>query len=296
MTDGPPLPLLLVGPVTIDVIDGQRIAGGPVSYGARVASAFGIRARIFTIAGPDADLEPLAEHDVQVVHDTHTLTFEIDDRPEGRVMRVPRPPTRPATADDLPADWRTPGTLMIAPLLREDFEVDSFVDVAGGASRVGIVTQGLQRTFDEHRVMQLAVPLDNSLVRACSHSYTFFRSQREAALWTDEQVSGARSQGARLVTTQGSDGALIEGDDRFEVGAFDTTSAVDATGAGDVFATALILALDEGEQAAAQIAAAFAAASVEQIGPAPLPSLSEIKRRLAVGRSAADEQMRGARA
>ncbi len=297
MTDGPPLPLLLVGPVTVDVIAGERLPGGPVSYGARVAEAFGIRARILTIAGPDADLTALEGHDLELVEDPHTVTFEIDDRPEGRVMRVPAQPTRALAASDLPRDWERAGTVMITPLLRDDLDIESFAPVAEGAQRVGVMTQGLQRKLDGERIMRLAPPVDNSLVRTCSHSYTFFRSEREAALWTESQLADARAGGARLVTTRGASGALIDGPNGpFEVGAFPTNNAVDATGAGDVFATALILALDEGKQAAAQIAAAFAAASVEQIGPAPLPSLSEIKRRLEAESPAADEQMRGARA
>ena len=296
MSDGPPLPLLLVGPVTIDVIDGERLPGGPVSYGARVARAFGIRARILTIAGPDADLSPLESHDVRVVESRHTLVFEIEDRPEGRVMRVPEQPSRAATAEDLPPDWRRPETMMVTPLTRSEFDLESFALLASEAQRVGIITQGLQRQIDPHGVVRLAAPVDNSLVRTCTPSYTFFRSRREAALWSESQVAHARSCGARLVTTRGADGATIEGDERIEVGAFAPAEVVDATGAGDVFATALILALDEGEQAAAQIAAAFAAASVEQIGPGPLPSLSEIKRRVAAEWPARDEQVRGARA
>jgi hypothetical protein len=296
VTDGPPLPLLLVGPVTMDVIDGKRIAGGPVSYGARVASAFGIRAQILTIAGDDADLSPLEGHDVHVVKNSHTLTFEIDDRPAGREMRVPHQPSRAAAASDLPRGWRTPRTVIVAPLLRDDIDVESLAPVAKQAERCGILTQGLQRTFDSGGVMGLAGPLRNSLMHDCSRSYSFFRSAREASFWTAEQLAHTRSCGARVVTTRGPEGALVEGTERFEVGAFPVSAAVDATGAGDVFATALILALDEGERVAAEIAAAFAAASVEQIGPAPLPSLSEIKRRLDAGRAAADEQMRGARA
>jgi sugar/nucleoside kinase (ribokinase family) len=58
---------------------------------------------------------------------------------------------------------------------------------------------------------------------------------------------------------------------------------VDTTGAGDVFATAFILALGEGEATAARLAAAYAAAKVEVVGPAPLPDRSTIERRLSDG-------------
>ena len=77
---------------------------------------------------------------------------------------------------------------------------------------------------------------------------------------------------------------------------FPTNTEVDSTGAGDVFATALILALDQGEQAAARIAAAFAAASVEQVGPAPLPDLETIMGRLPTGQPSNGGRSQGDRA
>jgi sugar/nucleoside kinase (ribokinase family) len=264
-----------------------------VSYGAAVASAFGVRARILTIAGPEADLSPLEGHDVALVRDRGTVTFAFTEGPDGRAMRVPEQPSRPLAATDLPDAWRTPSTLLIAPLILGDVDVDSFAPIASSASQVGVVMQGLQRELVGDEV-QITSPRDNALVRTCSHSYSLFRSRREAAQWTDEQTEAVTRCGAALVTTLGSAGAEIRrGNDRLAVDPFPLTSEGDSTGAGDVFATALILALDEGEQAAAQIAAAFAAASVEQVGPQPLPTLDEIKQRIASVQSEGDANRRG---
>lgn len=296
MTSGPPLPLLLVGPITVDYIDGQSVPGGGVSYGAAVATAFGIRARILTIAGPDADLSPLEGHDVHLVEDSASVTFVFDPNAEVRTMRVLQQPSRALSAADLPEDWRTPGTMMIAPLIEGDLDVGSFAPVASAAGRVGVLMQGVQRQLHDG-IVEIVSPLDPSLVRTCSHLYSFFRSEREASLWTQEQTNGALQRGARLVTTRGRNGAEVRrGERRLEVEPFPPNAEVDATGAGDVFATALILALDQGEQAAARIAAAFAAASVERVGPAPLPDLETIMGRLPAGQSGGGEGSRGDRA
>ena len=295
MKNGPPLPLLLVGPLTVDYIDGERLPGGAVTYGATVASAFGVRARILTIGGPDADLSPLEGHDVQFVEADASVTFVFSPSERGRQMRVPERPSRPLSANDLPDDWRQPGTMLVAPLVQDDVDTASFEPVAAVADRVGVMTQGLQRELDDKHTVSIIPPREYSLVRTSSHSYTFFRSEREAVLWTDEQTKMALDRGARLVTTRGSAGAeLRRGDRRYLVEPFPIAADADATGAGDVFATALILALGEGEQAAAQIAAAFAAASVEQVGPGPLPELAEIERRVAAGGTAANGSRRGA--
>jgi len=298
---GPPTPLLLVGPVTMDHIAGKRLPGGGVAYGARVAAAFGIRARILTIAAPDADLSALEGHDVHVVDDAHTVTFMFEPSAAGRVMRVPEQPSRPLAASDLPAAWADSKTLMVAPLIEGDVDLDSFTSISRTASRVGVIAQGLQRHLIRDHFVDITPPRDSSFVRSCSTAFTFFRSQREAALWTEDQRASALARGARLVTTRGQLGATIEtAEGRLEVPAFPVAHEVDTTGAGDVFATALILALDEGDEAATELAAAFAAASVEQIGPASLPTLSEIRRRLVAERGNdgehADESRRGARA
>jgi sugar/nucleoside kinase (ribokinase family) len=296
LRSGPPLPLLLVGPVTVDYISGQPMPGGAVNYGAAVATAFGIRARILTIAGPDADLSRLEGHDLHLVEDNATVTFVFEPDAEVRTMRVPQQPSRALSAADLPEGWRAPGTMVIAPLIEGDVDVGSFASVASAADRVGVMMQGLQRELHDG-IVKIVSPLDISLVRTCSHFYSFFRSEREASLWTERQTNEALQRGARLVTTRGRDGAEVRrGDHRLDVEPFPTNTEVDSTGAGDVFATALILALDQGEQAAARIAAAFAAASVEQVGPAPLPDLETIMGRLPTGQPSNGGRSQGDRA
>ena len=51
----------------------------------------------------------------------------------------------------------------------------------------------------------------------------------------------------------------------------------------NVFATAFILALGDGEASAARLAAGYAAAAVEVIGPGPLPDRAAIEQRLRSG-------------
>lgn len=202
MPDGPPLPLLLVGPVTVDHIDDQRMPGGAVSYGAAVAAAFGIRARVLTIAGPDADLTPLEGHDVHLVKSDASVTFVFEPSDDGRRMRVPAQPSRPLSASDLPEDWHDPGTLLIAPLIERDVDTPSFEAIARSTERVGVMTQGLQRALDADGFVDISEPRNISLVRTSSHTYSFFRSEREAALWTNELSQTAVARGARLVTTR----------------------------------------------------------------------------------------------
>jgi ribokinase len=86
---------------------------------------------------------------------------------------------------------------------------------------------------------------------------------------------------ARVVVTEGADGATIHRADcpSLHVDAA-AANAVDTTGAGDVFATAFMLALAAGssDDAAARLASASAAAAVERPGAAAI-SIDDIEAR-----------------
>lgn len=74
----PGIDVLLVGPVTRDLVGGHETRqGGAVSYAASALAALGMRACVVTVAGPDADLSALDGHDVHVVPADATLTFEV---------------------------------------------------------------------------------------------------------------------------------------------------------------------------------------------------------------------------
>lgn len=68
--------LLLVGNVTVDLVDGKKALGGAVAYAAAVASALRVKAYIVTAGGKDADLSAFKGHKVLLLKTADTLTFE----------------------------------------------------------------------------------------------------------------------------------------------------------------------------------------------------------------------------
>lgn len=295
MTGSNPEPVLLVGPVSIDQIEGERRLGGVVTYAATVVAAFGLRARILTTAAPDTDLTPLADaHDLHVVPSDATLTFAFDQTSEGRQLTALARPSHTLSANDLPEAWRSPATLILGTLIEHDIDLESFAPLTQTAAHTAIATQGLQRHATP---LIIRGPLRDliSLLPLCTPSTSLFRSEREAALWTTEQAAAIRETGARIVTTHGEHGADIEqGGHRLLIPPVSFQSEIDSTGAGDIFASAFILALHEGDAAAGQLAAGFAAASVARRGPGPLPLRAEIERRLAAAAIVGDDVERGA--
>ena len=122
------------------------------------------------------------------------------------------------------------------------------------------------------------------LMSVISRDSSVFLSDAETRGWSREEFDAVVARSARLVVTHGREGASIHRDGTvLRIPPF-AAEVVDTTGAGDVFATAFVIALhrlDLGEREAGLLASAYAAASVETAGPTPLPPLSEVERRMA---------------
>ncbi|MEX2446001.1 MAG: PfkB family carbohydrate kinase [Dehalococcoidia bacterium] len=276
-------PVLIVGPATVDVLSDARQAGGAVCYAARVATALGVHAHVLTIAGDDADLGPLEGHTVATVRSEHTLVYEHHLDGGTRRMRLLARPDRPLRATDLPPAWPAPRTVLLAPLLPDDVDVGSFLDASTSAPprEVGLLAQGLQRVLDADGVVEALGEPAAALTAAAQPDVSVFLSAEESAGWPDGALDALVGRARRVVRTLGAAGAEVrDAAGLRRVPAAPAGAVVDPTGAGDVFATAFILAVSAGEhEIAGRLAAVCAAANVERRGPAPLPPRAELEAR-----------------
>jgi hypothetical protein len=271
-------PVLIAGPVTWDLIGGARVPGGAVSYAARTCAAFGIRAHVLTNCDASADLSALEGHEVHVVPASATLTYEHDFSSGPRRLRLIAHPERMLTVGDLPRDWPAFRTVIVAPLIEGDLDAEGFA--RAGADEVAVLAQGLQRRASAGEfVRELERPAPALLEAA--RGATVFLSSEEVARWPQAGLEALEGVARRVVVTDGSRGAEVRSHGRAtRVEPGPAAAVVDTTGAGDVFASAFILALRAGEAAAGRLAAAYAAANVERPGAAPLPPLAEVEARL----------------
>ena len=136
--------------------------------------------------------------------------------------------------------------------------------------------------------------------------YLLTPNQSEAGLLTGVAVSNAATaaqaadkllaRGVKnVVITMGARGAFVAGKDLRQLVPGFKVKAVDATGAGDVFNGALVVALAEGRSLteAARFASAAAAISVTRFGAQPsAPTRREIEAVLATGRVAPAPKVR----
>ncbi len=292
-----PEPVLLVGAVTWDVVDGERVPGGAVTYAARAATALGVRAYVLVAAGDDADLDAFAEHELAVVRLEQTMTLEHRFEAGIRHQRVLSRPHRGLHPSDIPSDWPKPRTMVLGTLLPDDIDAPAFLDLA--ADETALIAQGMQRRVAADGTIEELDAPSEALRDAARSSVTLCLSSDETDRWPEGAVADLAGRSRRVVRTLGAAGAEIQtrdgdGDRTLRVPALPAT-VVDTTGAGDVFATALILAVRAGEDVAGRLAAACAAACVERRASAPLPARTELEARAGIAPGANDVRAQGDR-
>jgi len=283
--------VVIVGAATRDVFPDRSADGGAVRYGARVVEAFGARAGLVVLDdAPSVDDAAFASHALHHVEGGSRLTFGIRATGDRRQMRVLSRPSTALKLEDVPVGWRTPELLVLGPLLQDDIDVASFVDAR--PSWTLVIAQGLLRAIASGGAVGPLGRVPEVLRRFARPRVIVAVSAEETAGWAASDVDGLAERGAIVLLTEGSAGAeVITASERFHVKP-PTATAVDTTGAGDVFATAFACALALGTveslREAGRLAAQFAAASVETQGPAPLPDVQAIMARAGVAAHAVD--------
>lgn len=273
---------LLLGHFTRDVLpDGTTAPGGTSLYASFAAHRLG--QRVAVVSAP-ADLPPDLPGTIAVAfHPSPTPpTFENQYTPQGR-RQILHAASEPITLDDIPTEWRAAAIVHLGPVLGETPEDLAY---AFPNALLGVTPQGWMRawgpdlpglvTYRRWRPAEALLRRIDALVLSIED------------VKGDEALVAGWARYCRLVAlTRGASGAtLFIAGQPHHVDAFPATER-DPTGAGDVFAAALLVRLHEtGDPLdAARFAACAAAGSVEGRGASHIPSRAEVE-----GRLYADEQ------
>ena len=270
---------LAIGTVTRDIAtadpcETEYVLGGTVSFAAVTAARLGRRPSVVTRAGDDIDLSVLnGLGDLHALPCPNTTTFANLYTPNGRVQYC-YTPSPPIAALDIPIQLRSPHIALLGPLVNEVLpEVATIFDAN---TIVAAVPQGWMRRWDDEgrvypapwRDMAQILPHLDALILSIEDIDGDLR-QVEAFL---EYVS-------LVVLTEYRDGSTIyrrSMDSEVESVPIPPRPAneVDPTGAGDIFATAFLLRLDEtGDPLdAARYANITASFGVEGQGVTGIPS------------------------
>ncbi|NTU82949.1 MAG: ribokinase [Chloroflexales bacterium] len=270
---------LSVGHITRDLLPGgSQTPGGTARYAALVAARLGLRAAILTAGHPDLLSPPPAGVAVAASPSPHITTFENRYGPAGRRQWL-HAVAAPVDLADAPAAWRAAPIVHLAPVVGE---VDLEAALAAfPAALVGVTPQGWMRAWPS--------PLPAEVRPAPWRPAPALLRRVGLIVLSIEDVAGdesvARAYAAHcplVVVTRGAAGATLyrEGAPR-PVAPF-ATRECDPTGAGDVFAAAMLTRLHEtGDPvAAAAYASAAAARSVEGPGLGGLTGRGAIEQLL----------------
>lgn len=271
----PPIDYLVLGHLTKDLRLNGYTLGGTVAYSGLTAAAFGVHVGAVTSIGPD--LMPLRLGDVT----THCLpapastTFINEYSADGRVQRITSR-ALPLDLDAVPAEWRSPRWVHLGPVADE---VDLKLAEAFPNSFLGLTPQGWFRRWDaEGRVSSTSW----EVARAAIGRAQAVVISLEDVGGDEEMVKAMANCCPVLVLTDGAHGARV-----YTGGSIQPIPAVavrqlDPTGAGDIFAAAFFVLLEQTGDAehAAQRANMLAAASVAREGLAGVPSATEVQAAL----------------
>ena len=266
-----------VGHVTLDQTPSGTRPGGAAYYAVLTARRLGLRAALLTSFGPDFPTDALPD-DLAIVNvpSERTTIFTLDSSARRRQLTL-RTRATDIEADHLPDDWARVPLAMLCPVMNE---VDPALAGGFADASLGVLPQGWMRRRGPGGVITRELWDDADLVLPHAQlvvvSFEDIEPFQKPALEWFQLIPLA-------AVTRGAEGAILfVNGERYHVEP-DRAAEVDATGAGDVFAAALLVEYhsEANPWEAAAAAACAAAASVEAAGAAGIPDRALLASRLA---------------
>ena len=264
---------LVIGHVARDLTsDGARL-GGTAAYSALTARALGLRVGIVTAVGKDVLLEPLNGIPFVSIESESSTTYENIYTELGRVQYLRSQASR-IDLDQVPEPWRAASIIHLAPIADE---VDALLPQGFAPTMLGLTPQGWMRQWDSDGLVSTREWTDSEAALVQAHAVVISREDVNGDDLLIEHMAGLTNI---LVVTESAAGAVLywNGDRRrFRA---PTVDEVDATGAGDIFATAFFVRLlnthDPWE--ATRFAVLLASHSVKRAGLNGIPTQLEIEQ------------------
>jgi len=267
---------LVIGHVAKDLVgDGYRL-GGTAAYAAIAARNLGRNVGVVTSAGADLELGTLlSDIDVICLPSPHSTTFANLYGTEGRQQHI-EAVAEQINEENIPSEWTTTPVVLLGPIAGEFDEemIDLFP-----TSLLGLTPQGWLRRWDERGPVFPREWERASEFLPCVDALFVSREDLRGPAGTLRERLGLPRM---AVVTEGPDGATLFYQGETVHCAPRPTEAVDPTGAGDVFAAAFLVRLDETEDPyeAARFANVAASLSVEGAGVESVPTRAEIESHL----------------
>ena len=272
--------LVAIGHVTFDETPSGIQPGGSAYYAALTAHRLGLEVGLLTAVAADYPLDIFPKGiEVHVVPSPQTTRYRVG---EAQGMRALTLLSRAVDleAERLPAVWGKAPLALLGPVANE---VDPALAGAFDDASVAVLPQGWMRKREAGGLMSSQPWEDADAVLPRAQLLVLSEedvggSEETAVQWLHQVPLGAITRGRRGAT-------LYVNGEPYHVTA-DAATEVDPTGAGDVFATTLLIEYQQSGDAweAAALAACAGAASVEAAGAAGLADRAALEARLAAYR------------
>ncbi len=270
-----PIDYLVIGHITQDVTAEGFKAGGTASYSALTAHAFGLRVGILTSFAEGAVLPNLDGIQIINQESSQSSVFENIYSNHGR-RQVIHSAAETLHPGSLPNSWLQTPLVHFGPIARE---IDSDFLRLFPDSFVGMTLQGWFRDWDSAGNVHFTHWPESSL----------FLSKANAAVLSVEDVQENEDIIASLiyavrvlVVTEGSCGARVYWNGDVRNFRAPEKEEVDATGAGDIFATSFFIRLRQTQDPweAARFATLISSRSVTRKALESVPTAEEIQNDL----------------
>jgi len=267
-----PVDYLVLGHVAHDLTREGPGLGGTVAYSALTARALGMRVGVVTASGKETPLEPLQGIPVITLESRQSTTFENIYTEHGRVQYLRARAARLGFGC-VPEAWRGASIIHLGPIADE---MEPALPDGFSPALLGITPQGWMRQWDSEGCVSPREWRDSETALARADAVVI---SREDVGGNDESIEHMAHQTRLLVVTEGAAGCLLywhEDRRRFRA---PRVREVDATGAGDIFATAFFVRLHATRDPweAARFATLVASNSVRRIGLDGIPTAKEIQ-------------------
>jgi len=266
-----------VGHVTLDETKNGTRPGGAALYAALTAQRLGCSAGLLTSFGPDFPREIIPpELQVVCIPAARTTTFRHEVDPGARRLTL-RGRATDLEVTHLPEAWKAASLALLCPVANE---VDPYLAAEFSEGAVGAVVQGWMRERGPNGVITPAQWEDALLV--LPHIQALFLSREDVGEFQEDVLEWFQRIPLGIVTVGAAGALLFVNGERYAIQA-DVAEERDPTGAGDVFAAALLIHYQrEGDPwEAAAYAACAAASAVEAEGIAGIPDCAAVEARLA---------------
>jgi 1D-myo-inositol 3-kinase len=274
--------ILLIGHVTRDLLTsdprGPYRVGGTVSFAAVTALRLGRKPTVISRADPEMDLSELPPGiDLHILPSPTTTTFANIYTANGRIQYC-FTPAPIITADDIPLAYRRPRAVLLGPLVNEIGP--DIASLFHNPTQVVAGPQGWMRRWDEKgRVFSKPWDTANEIL---PHLNVLVLSQEDID-YDLARLDPFFDHIAMIVLTEYRDGSTLylrNADRSISKVKIPPRPAkeVDPTGAGDIFATAFMIRLQETNDPiqAARFANITASYGVEAEGVAGVPTRAQV--------------------